>query len=117
MLSPGNNGFAQYIAYPAHSIVQRIVRQVNMDMACRFRLIARTEEAMAAQVEACRGDSFANLHGGFPSPEPIFIVGMPRAGSTLLEQILASHSDIDGTMELHNILSLASSVGAQYRSR
>ena len=75
--------------------------------------IARTEEAMAAQVEACRGDSFAKLHGGFPSPEPIFIVGMPRAGSTLLEQILASHSDIDGTMELHNIFSLASSVGAQ----
>jgi len=75
--------------------------------------VARTEEAMAAQVDACSGQSFANLHGGFPSPEPIFIVGMPRAGSTLLEQILASHSDIDGTMELHNILSLASSVGAQ----
>ena len=33
---------------------------------------------------------------------------MPRAGSTLLEQILASHSQVDGTMELHNILGLAS---------
>merc|ERR1711879_412657 len=44
--------------------------------------VARTEEAMAAQVDACSGQSFANLHGGFPSPEPIFIVGMPRAGST-----------------------------------
>ncbi len=39
--------------------------------------------------------------------DPIFIVGLPRAGSTLLEQILASHSLVDGTMELANILSLA----------
>lgn len=78
--------------------------------------ISRTEEAMAAQTDACERTLFTNMTGGFPSPEPIFIVGMPRAGSTLLEQILASHSDIDGTMELHNILSLASSVGAQLSS-
>ncbi|MEK6249702.1 MAG: sulfotransferase, partial [Planctomycetales bacterium] len=39
--------------------------------------------------------------------DPIFIVGLPRAGSTLLEQILASHSQIDGTMELPNIIALA----------
>ncbi len=39
--------------------------------------------------------------------DPIFIVGLPRAGSTLLEQVLASHSLVDGTMELANILSLA----------
>lgn len=38
--------------------------------------------------------------GGCPDPAPIFIVGMPRAGSTLVEQILASHSQIEGTMEL-----------------
>ncbi|WP_158972906.1 tetratricopeptide repeat-containing sulfotransferase family protein [Paraglaciecola sp. L3A3] len=44
---------------------------------------------------------------GNPDPAPIFIVGLPRAGSTLLEQILASHSMVDGTMELHNILGLA----------
>ena len=41
---------------------------------------------------------------------PIFIVGMPRAGSTLLEQILASHSQVDGTMELHEILGLAANL-------
>jgi hypothetical protein len=40
------------------------------------------------------------------SEEPIFIVGLPRAGSTLLEQILASHSQVDGTLELPNVLSL-----------
>ena len=39
--------------------------------------------------------------------DPIFIVGLPRAGSTLTEQILSSHSQIEGTMELPNITSLA----------
>jgi len=44
---------------------------------------------------------------GHKAPDPIFIVGLPRAGSTLLEQILSSHSQVDGTLELPNILSLA----------
>ncbi len=43
---------------------------------------------------------------GHPAPDPIFIVGLPRAGSTLIEQILASHSQIDGTLELPNILAM-----------
>src|SRR4029077_9458500 len=41
---------------------------------------------------------------GDPSGAPIFIVGLPRSGSTLVEQILASHSQVEGTMELPNIL-------------
>ncbi len=41
--------------------------------------------------------------GGSPSAEPIFIVGLPRSGSTLIEQILASHSAVEGTMELADI--------------
>ena len=45
--------------------------------------------------------------GGCQAPDPIFIVGLPRAGSTLLEQILSSHSQVDGTLELPNILSMA----------
>jgi len=40
---------------------------------------------------------------GCPAPDPIFILGLPRAGSTLLEQILASHSMVEGTQELANI--------------
>jgi tetratricopeptide (TPR) repeat protein len=40
---------------------------------------------------------------GCESAEPIFVLGLPRAGSTLLEQILASHSQVEGTMELANI--------------
>jgi tetratricopeptide (TPR) repeat protein len=50
-------------------------------------------------------DRLAN--GGYHAPDPIFIVGLPRAGSTLLEQILSSHSLVDGTLELPNILSMA----------
>jgi tetratricopeptide (TPR) repeat protein len=50
---------------------------------------------------------------GCPSREPIFIVGLPRAGSTLIEQILASHSLVEGTRELTNVLSFATELGAR----
>ncbi|MCZ4340755.1 sulfotransferase [Sphingomonadaceae bacterium G21617-S1] len=48
---------------------------------------------------------FIATHGGrgCPAPDPIFILGMPRAGSTLIEQILACHSQVEGTMELPDI--------------
>lgn len=63
---------------------------------------------LAAQKSACTADLFAKHEGtGYDAPDPIFILGLPRAGSTLLEQILASHSQIDGTLELPNILALA----------
>jgi len=61
-----------------------------------------------SQIEVCTPELFAaRADVGLPAPDPIFIVGLPRAGSTLLEQILASHSQVDGTMELHNVLNLA----------
>ena len=61
-----------------------------------------------SQIEVCTSELFtAKKDLGFAAPDPIFIVGLPRAGSTLLEQILSSHSQVDGTMELHNILNLA----------
>jgi tetratricopeptide (TPR) repeat protein len=61
-----------------------------------------------AQIDVCTPALFAAQSGkGEMAPDPIFILGLPRAGSTLLEQILASHSQIDGTLELPNILSLA----------
>jgi predicted Zn-dependent protease len=44
---------------------------------------------------------------GSPDPAPIFIVGLPRAGSTLIEQILASHSQVEGTMELPDMPQIA----------
>ncbi len=49
----------------------------------------------------------ARAGNGCDRPDPIFIVGLPRAGSTLLEQILASHPEVDGTMELADISRLA----------
>ena len=48
---------------------------------------------------------------GYPAPDPIFIVGMPRAGSTLVEQILSSHSLVEGTAELPDIPALARDEG------
>lgn len=49
--------------------------------------------------------TLAPCREGYDATDPIFIVGMPRAGSTLLEQILSSHTQVDGTQELPNILS------------
>jgi tetratricopeptide (TPR) repeat protein len=70
---------------------------------------SKVSEQIEAQKSVFTADFFkAHQNLGEQSPEPIFIVGLPRAGSTLLEQILASHSQVDGTMELHNILGLAS---------
>jgi tetratricopeptide (TPR) repeat protein len=51
---------------------------------------------------------------GFEAPDPIFIVGLPRSGSTLIEQILASHSQVEGTAELSNLSKIAASIG-RYR--
>jgi len=69
---------------------------------------AANERKVQAQIDTCTAELFERHAGaGCPAPDPIFIVGLPRAGSTLLEQILASHSMVDGTMELHNILHLA----------
>ena len=63
---------------------------------------------LEAQIKHCSSDLFDKHAGaGHDARDPIFIVGLPRAGSTLLEQILASHSQVDGTLELPNILSLS----------
>jgi tetratricopeptide (TPR) repeat protein len=61
-------------------------------------------------------DEFARRGPGCESPEPIFIVGMPRSGSTLLEQILSSHSLVEGTSELQDIPILARATGKYPRS-
>lgn len=60
-----------------------------------------------AQIRACSAGLFERDIAGCPARDPIFIVGLPRAGSTLLEQILASHPLVDGTHELPNIIALA----------
>ena len=63
-------------------------------------------ESKTRRIIACCDEAFfASRAGtGCDDPAPIFIVGLPRSGSTLVEQILASHSSVEGTMELPNIL-------------
>lgn len=68
----------------------------------------RAAAAMQRQAQVCSAELFRRHRGhGVAADDPIFIVGLPRSGSTLLEQILASHSAIDGTMELPNVIALA----------
>ncbi len=56
------------------------------------------------QIKVCTTAFFSRRAGwGAPARDPIFILGLPRSGSTLLEQILASHSQVEGTQELADI--------------
>lgn len=67
-----------------------------------------TERFVDQLIELATPEFFAERKGsGFSAPDPIFILGMPRAGSTLVEQILASHSLVEGTSELPDIPVLA----------
>jgi len=66
--------------------------------------VSRIKSSFNAQFFADR------LNYGAAAPDPIFIVGLPRSGSTLLEQILSSHSQVEGTMELPDIAGIARSL-------
>ena len=62
------------------------------------------ETNTAEQKRVCTPAFFAARQGyGAPDPDPIFVVGLPRSGSTLIEQILASHPEVEGTQELPDI--------------
>ena len=82
---------------------------------CRYR--AGLHEQSAAHLrEVCDAKFFIDREGGgCVSAAPIFVLGLPRAGSTLLEQILASHSQVEGTMELANIPRLVGSLSGGER--
>jgi tetratricopeptide (TPR) repeat protein len=78
----------------------------------------RTEAANDRLIATFSGDFLASRAGvGLPDPAPIFIVGLPRSGSTLLEQILASHSQVEGTGELPYVPRVANIAGPQSRRR
>jgi tetratricopeptide (TPR) repeat protein len=63
------------------------------------------------QIAVGTSEFFAARRGwGAQSREPIFIVGLPRSGSTLIEQILASHSQVEGTQELPNVQQIVSTL-------
>ncbi|MBS0226904.1 MAG: sulfotransferase [Proteobacteria bacterium] len=80
--------------------------------ALRKRMIPYDAGEISARVELAERvftrEFFRERKGwGASDPDPIFIVGLPRAGSTLIEQILSSHSQVEGTMELPEVLALA----------
>jgi Flp pilus assembly protein TadD len=80
--------------------------------AIRRQMHRFSAEENALYVRRCKRQYTAEFFAarksaGAPSAEPIFIIGLPRAGSTLLEQILSSHSRVEGTMELPNLPQIA----------
>ena len=87
-----------FLHYAAGNALRR--REVPFDIA-KF-------EAKSRRVSACFNSDFfrERVGAGSPDPSPIFVVGLPRSGSTLVEQILASHSSVEGTMELPNIVTM-----------
>lgn len=85
----------------------------------RAEQIAHDPDAVEAQIDKIIAtftpEFFAKRAGsGDPSPDPIFILGLPRAGSTLIEQILASHPAIEGTQELSDIPAIAAREGRAF---
>jgi tetratricopeptide (TPR) repeat protein len=73
---------------------------------------------MSAQLQRARtlfttGFLAERAAAGAAAPDPIFIVGLPRAGSTLVDQILSSHSQVEGTMELYDLIALTRELDAQ----
>ncbi|KUR70931.1 hypothetical protein AQZ52_13045 [Novosphingobium fuchskuhlense] len=78
----------------------------------RRALVRYDADEFAAEVDATIATFTAPFiatmgEGGCPAEDPIFIVGLPRSGSTLVEQILASHSQVEGTMELPDMMMIA----------
>jgi tetratricopeptide (TPR) repeat protein len=81
--------------------------RVGWDPAETAALVRRSKALFTQEFFAAR-QGF-----GAPAADPIFIVGLPRAGSTLVEQILATHSSVEGTMELPNIMAMAAKLGGK----
>ena len=83
----------------------------------RAQLRYSADETSARVQRACarytREFFAARADMGCPARDPIFIVGLPRAGSTLIEQILSSHSQVEGTMELPEVASMTRSLRQQ----
>ena len=84
----------------------------------RRAMIAHDADDFSAEVAAATATFTAPFlatigDGGCPAPDPIFIVGLPRSGSTLVEQILSSHSQVEGTMELPDMMMIAGRLQAR----
>ncbi len=94
-----------FAAYARANAAQRAMRTYDPDRTTAF--VRRAEAVFTAEL-------FAERAGwGDPAPDPIFIVGLPRSGSTLVEQILASHPAIEATRELPDVQQMADWVAHQ----
>ncbi|MDP9065054.1 MAG: sulfotransferase, partial [Pseudomonadota bacterium] len=90
--------------YAAGNARRRALHPYSADENSQF--VRRSKQIFDAKFFAAREG------GGAVARDPIFIIGLPRSGSTLLEQILASHSAVEGTMELPHIPQLARELAA-----
>jgi tetratricopeptide (TPR) repeat protein len=104
--------FALGKAYGDRGEAEPSFRHFAAGNALRKEELGHDPDAITLQVdqtiEVLTPDFLAARSGwGDPTPDPIFILGLPRAGSTLVEQILSCHSRIEGTMELPDMPFLA----------
>ena len=88
-----------FVHYAAGNAIGRRHNPYSADENSRF--VRRSEALFGADFFASRAAA------GAPAADPIFIVGLPRAGSTLIEQILSSHTAVEGTMELPDLALIA----------
>jgi tetratricopeptide (TPR) repeat protein len=100
------NAFAESFEHYRDGNAQRR-RLVHFDVDRLISLVERTKTFFEPELLAARAGQ------GAADPDPIFIVGLPRAGSTLVEQILASHSKVEGTMELPDLPAIAMEIGSE----
>jgi tetratricopeptide (TPR) repeat protein len=107
MLEDEGNCGESFAHYARGNALRRKLHPYSADENSDF--VRRSQALFTADFFAARAGS------GCPAPDPIFIVGLPRAGSTLLEQILASHSLVEGTMELPDVPRIANELNVRRR--
>lgn len=88
--------------YARGNAIRKKLFPYSLDDNSKF--VSRAKAVFTSEFFASRAGS------GAEAPDPIFIVGLPRAGSTLVEQILSSHSRVEGTMELPDIPRIAAEI-------
>lgn len=91
--------------YAAGNAARR--RQLPYDAALNHRRVAQARAVYTREFFAARSG------WGCPARGPIFVVGLPRAGSTLIEQILASHPQVEATMELPELIAIVRELRAR----
>jgi tetratricopeptide (TPR) repeat protein len=100
---------ASFAHYAAGAAIRR--EQLEYDSEENTADTVRTKAVFSPAFIAARAGQ------GCPAPDPIFVVGLPRSGSTLVEQILASHSLVEGTMELPDLIVMARRLGGKTAKR